>query len=144
MQILELPFNKLIALEFSPKADFLLMLKSDPKYLNHIQTIHASALFSLAEATSGHFLSVSFSQIPMALIPVVRNVTVKYKSAAKGCIFSRAMLQNSNIIELNNTLEVSKKAQLNVVVELFDEIDKLVFQGNFEWFIMVAEKITTN
>ena len=55
MNVLELPFNKYIGLEKVSNSDYLLMLNEKEAYLNHLSTVHVSALFALAEATSGFF-----------------------------------------------------------------------------------------
>ena len=63
MNVFELPFNKYIGLEKSSDTDHLLMLSEKEDYLNHLSTVHASALFALAEATSGFFLLNEFREI---------------------------------------------------------------------------------
>ncbi len=56
MDVTKLPFNHLIGLELAdPGSDFLVSLPDDVKYTNHLGTVHASALFAVAEAASGLF-----------------------------------------------------------------------------------------
>ena len=61
MDVTKLPFNEFIGLKFSEKSEYLLMLENRNEYRNHLNTVHASALFALAEATSGYFLLNEFS-----------------------------------------------------------------------------------
>jgi len=89
MDITQLPFNNFIGLKISDKTDFLLMLEERPEYRNHLNTVHASALFSLAEASSGHFLLNEFSELT-DVVPVVRKAETKYKKPATGVVFSKA------------------------------------------------------
>ena len=56
MDVTDLPFNALIGIERAEANNALLRLPSDPRYLNHLGSVHASALLALAEASSGEFL----------------------------------------------------------------------------------------
>jgi len=60
IDVTKLPFNYFIGLKISNKSGYLLMLDNRAEYRNHLDTVHASALFALAEATSGHFLLNEF------------------------------------------------------------------------------------
>ena len=53
MDITLIPFNALVGIEYADAEGALLQLPSDPRYLNHIGTVHASAMLALAEASSG-------------------------------------------------------------------------------------------
>src|SRR5262245_23280331 len=54
VDVTRLPFNALIGLEpASPESGCLVYLPADPKYANHLGTVHASALLAVAEAGSG-------------------------------------------------------------------------------------------
>ena len=58
MDVSQLPFNHYIGLELaSQESGFLVSLPEDPKYTNHVGTVHASALLAVAEAGSAAFLS---------------------------------------------------------------------------------------
>ena len=60
MNVLELPFNKILLIKKSDEPDTILMLEDSVKYQNHLGTIHASAQYALAEATSGEILKSIF------------------------------------------------------------------------------------
>lgn len=134
MDVTKLPFNEFIGLKESTLPDYLLMLDDKPEYLNHLNTVHASAQFSLAEATSGHFLLAEFSDLS-GIIPVVRKVEVKYKKPSIGKVFSKAKFLNTNKEIIIESLTLKNRAQLTVEVTLFDEAGNLVMQAIFEWFI---------
>jgi acyl-coenzyme A thioesterase PaaI-like protein len=138
MDVTKLPFNEFIGLRFSDDIDYLLMLDDKSEYRNHLDTIHASAQFALAEATSGHFLLNEFSELTN-VIPVVRKVEVKYKKPITGKIFSKAKFQNIEKSEAIETLNQKGRILLNVEVSLFDIERNLVMQSVFEWFIMVQK-----
>jgi acyl-coenzyme A thioesterase PaaI-like protein len=53
--VTELPFNAFLGLQLASDPEQLLQLPAGAKYLNHLGTVHASALLALAEASSGEF-----------------------------------------------------------------------------------------
>jgi acyl-coenzyme A thioesterase PaaI-like protein len=91
MDVTKLPFNHFIGLKISDKNGFLLMLDNRHEYRNHLNTVHASALFALAEASSGYFLLNEFSELT-DIVPFVRKVDTKYKKPATCSVFSKAKL----------------------------------------------------
>ena len=134
MDVLQLPFNNFIGLKKSNKSEFLLMLEDRPEYRNHLDTVHASALFALAEASSGLFLLGEFSELT-DIVPVVRKVETKYKKPATGAVFSKAKFLETEKNEVLETLRERGRALLKVEVSLFDENEVLIMQSVFEWFV---------
>lgn len=134
MNVLELPFNKYIGLEKSADSQYLLMLADKSEYLNHLDTVHASAQFALAEATSGFFLLGEFRD-ETNILPVVRKVETKYRKPAIGNIFSKAYFINTNKETITAELNTRSRALITVRVSLFDAADKNVMQADFEWFV---------
>jgi len=134
MDVLQLPFNNFIGLKKSNKSKFLLMLEDRPEYRNHLNTVHASALFALAEASSGLFLLGEFSELT-DIVPVVRKVESKYRKPATGSVFSKAKFQELEKNEILNMLNQKGRVLLAVEVSLFDEGDVQIMQSIFEWFI---------
>jgi len=134
MDVLQLPFNNFIGLKKSNKSKFVLMLEDRPEYRNHLNTVHASALFALAEASSGLFLLGEFSELT-DIVPVVRKVESKYRKPATGSVFSKAKFQELEKNEILNMLNQKGRVLLAVEVSLFDEGDVQIMQSIFEWFI---------
>ena len=134
MDVTKLPFNQFIGLKISDKSGYLLMLDNRPEYRNHLDTVHASALFALAEATSGYFLLNEFSELT-GIVPLVRKVEMKYKKPATGFVFSKAKFQEIEKKEIVVVLNQRKRTLLKVEVSLFDDKDELVMESVFEWFI---------
>jgi hypothetical protein len=60
MNVLDLPFNKILLIKKSDLPDTILMLEDREKYQNHLGTMHASAQYALAEASSGEILERNF------------------------------------------------------------------------------------
>lgn len=135
MNVTELPFNKFIGLKSSDNPVYFLMLENKPEYCNHLETVHASAQFALAEATSGHFLINELTELN-DVIPVVRKVEVKYRKPAIGKIYSIAKIQGIEKKVVLETVREKGRILLNVEVSIFDEGGRLVMQSQFEWFIV--------
>ena len=139
MEVTKLPFNHFIGLKLSNKNGYLLMLDNRTEYLNHLDTVHASAQFALAEATSGHFLLNEFSELT-DIIPVVRKVEIKYKKPATGSVFSKAKFIETDKNDFLKAMNQSGRAMLKVEVTLFDDTEILIMQSVFEWFVSKLEK----
>ena len=137
MDILSIPFNKLIGLEQSSDPAYLLSLPAKMEYENHIQTVHASALFALAEASSGLFLLNEFAGLEN-VIPVVRNVEIKYKKPARGTILSTASLATDKT-EVLESLQRKRRVLVPVQVSLYDSNALLVMHATFEWFVLIND-----
>ena len=138
MDILSLPFNKFVGLELSSDPAYLLTLPARMEYENHLQTVHASALFALAEASSGLLLLREFAEVKNA-VPVVRNAEVKYRKPAIGAISSTASLVTAKT-EILETLHRKRRALVPVQVSLHDANAVLVMQATFEWFVLINDK----
>ena len=140
MNVFELPFNKYIGLEQASVPDFLLILTDRAEYLNHLNTVHASALFALAEATSGFFLLNEFKELN-DILPVVRKVETKYKKPAQGKILSKADFANTNKEKILEDLCNKGRTLITVQVSLFDLDNNNVMQSDFEWFISKTNRL---
>ncbi|MDR2915314.1 MAG: DUF4442 domain-containing protein [Tannerella sp.] len=134
MNVLELPFNLHVGLEKSSDSEYLLILREEDKYLNHLDTVHASAQFALAEATSGYFLLNEFKELT-DVIPIVRKVETKYRKPATGRIFSKADFVNTDKAKAMEELNIRQRVLVTVRVLLYDSEKNNVMQSDFEWFI---------
>lgn len=139
MNITELPFNKLIGLNISTDGEYLLYLDDKIQYTNHLKTVHASALFSLAEATAGYFLLLNFPDYGAGLIPVVRHADVKYKRPANGQINSTATLIDNTFENIREQLNTRRRVSLKVRVDLFDTNKTCVMTSEFDWFVTTID-----
>ena len=81
--VIEIPFNRQLGLVEAEDPKALLELPEGPQFLNHIGTIHAGALLSLADAASGEFLLRQFGA-QSGFIPVVRRLESKFRKPANG------------------------------------------------------------
>lgn len=139
MNITEIPFNKFLGISFASNSDYLLQLDAKPEYTNHLGTVHAAALFALAEGSGGQFLLNCFPGQAADVIPVVRKVEVIYKKPAQGVIVSKAQFKDTTIEKVQLELKTKQRTSLITTVELFDAENTKVFIANFEWFVTIRQ-----
>jgi acyl-coenzyme A thioesterase PaaI-like protein len=134
MDITKLPFNAFIGMERAQSKDALLQLPSDPRYLNHLGTVHASALLALAEASSGEFLFRHFGSSE-GIVPVVRRLESKFRKPANGSVTSTASATPEALARLTAELASKGRAVILVAVELHDQSGTHALSATVEWFI---------
>jgi acyl-coenzyme A thioesterase PaaI-like protein len=134
--VTELPFNRFLGLK-PADAPSLLRLPADVEYLNHLGTVHASALLALAEASSGEFLLRHFGSSE-GIVPVVRRLESKFRRPANGAVTSAASVAPEALAQLDADLTAKGRALVSVVVELHDESATHVLSATVEWFIQRA------
>ena len=130
----ELPFNSFLGLQAASDATKLLRLPPGGQYLNHLGTVHASALLALAEATSGEFLLRHFGS-SAGLVPVVRRIEAKFRKPANGAVASTASAAPEALTQLDADLATKGRALISVAVELYDESGSHTLSASVEWFI---------
>lgn len=134
MDVIRLPFNEFVGLKYSDNPLYLLMLDDKPAYRNHLDTVHASAQFALAEATSGYYLLGEFKGLS-DIVPVVRKVEAKYRKPAAGVLYSAAKFLDATKEGVLEALDSKGRVLLNVEVSLYDTAGVIVMQAVFEWFV---------
>lgn len=138
IDITKVPFNKFLRISLAKNPDFLLQLDAREEYTNHLGTIHAAALFTLAEGSGAQLLLKLFPEdIIDNVIPVLRKVEVSYKKPAMGIIVSTASLKDTTIELVTEQLLSKKRVSIVTPVDLFDESKSRVFSANFEWFVVL-------
>ncbi len=136
MNVLEIPFNKLIGLQKADiDSEFIFKLDDKQEYLNHLNTVHASSLFALAEATSGEFLLRQFSEYELDIVPVVRKVETKYSKPGIGKVFSNADFIDTTVDEIIDEITKRKRIIIKVKVDIFGESEDKIMTSVFDWFI---------
>ena len=137
MDVTQLPFNALIGV--GRGAAGALALPSDPKYGNHLGTVHAGALLTLAEAASGDFLLREFGDLGFPVVPVVRRMEAKFRKPAQGAIHAVATLAPEAKAEFRAALTGKGRALLAVAVEVHDESGTHALSATVEWFVAKRE-----
>jgi acyl-coenzyme A thioesterase PaaI-like protein len=134
MNITELPFNALIGIERAQTNGALLRLPAHARYLNHLGSVHASALVALAEASSGEFLLRHFGSSE-DIVPVVRRLESKFRKPANGSVTSTASAQPEVLARLSRDLASKGRSIILVTVELHDDSGTHALSAAVEWFI---------
>jgi Domain of unknown function (DUF4442) len=140
MHVLDLPFNSILLLKKSDLPGTILMLEDRAEYQNHLGTIHASAQYALAEASSGEILEKTFGDWNGTYFPVVRRVEVKYKNPAKGRLFSTGFIDADRAMEVKKELAEKGRTFVDVMVKILDEEKNITFESRFTWFIANVKK----
>jgi acyl-coenzyme A thioesterase PaaI-like protein len=140
MNVLNLPFNKILLIKQSDAPDTILMLEDHERYQNHLGTVHASAQYALAEASSGEILERNFGDWNGAYFPVVRRVEVKYKNPAKGRLFSKGFIDADSVVKAKKEFSEKGRTLVDVVVKIVDEGGNITLESTFTWFIAKAKK----
>ena len=133
MDVTQIPFAKHIGIE--NKNEDTLKLEPTEVVQNHIQSIHASAQFTLAETQYGLFLQQAFPELVGKVAGVLRGSSVKYKNPATTSIYATATLDDSVKEKFLIQLERKGRAGISIIVELRDENKVITMVGTFDWFI---------
>ena len=129
-----LPFNQFLGLQPAADATQLLQLPAGEQYLNHLGTVHASALLALAEASSGEFLLRHFGA-SAGLIPVVRRLEAKFRKPANGAVTSTASATPAALAQFDADLAAKSRALVTIAVDLHDASGAHALSASVEWFI---------
>lgn len=140
MDVTKIPFNSFMGIHYSNETEYLLELDDSGRYLNHLNTIHTSAQFALAEASSGVYLQRTFKEIADSTIPLVRRVDLKYKRPAEGKIRSIAFMDEKQIERVRNEMAEKGRSIATVKVEIYDQNRNVTLQSVFEWFVQKLNK----
>ena len=129
-----IPFNRHLGLVEAEDPSALLELPEGLQYLNHLGTVHAGALLSLADAASGEFLLRQFGS-QSGVIPVVRRLESKFRKPANGRIVAKASADRDALARVETDLASKGRVLLPVMVELYDGSGTHVLSAKVEWYL---------
>ena len=132
MNILDINFVKHLCIKQEGEN---LVLYYNERLQNHIKTMHAGALYTLAESQSGYFLQNEFKDIDISVIPLLRSSSVKYKASASGKIVAFANANRDSLEKFRENIIKKGRGVIGVNVELKDSKGNMVIIGEFTWFI---------
>ena len=133
MNVLEIPFVQKVGL--SRNRDGYLTLPMDKSNENHIQTVHASAQFTLAETLSGEALQKMFPHLAGQVVPILRESEIKFKKPATGEVYGLAHIDNAMKEKFEEQLAKKGRASISVNVEIKDTNEIVTSLGRFDWFV---------
>ena len=80
-------------------------------------------------------MQLAFPELEGKVVGLLRGSTVKYKNPAKTSIYAVANIDESIKEKFLNQIERKGRASIVVNVEVKDETNVFVMQGEFTWFI---------
>lgn len=100
---------------------------------NHIGSVHAGALFTLAESASGSAMVGSFSaELSGGVRPLVRRSEIRFLRVARGEITASARIQEPKA-EISERLAQNGRTDFEVVVTLTDPGGEVVAEMDVTW-----------
>src|SRR6188474_3504835 len=91
MHVTDLAINKTLGIQLAPVGSgHILEMPESPLLLNHVDTVHASVQFALAEASSGEFLLGHLGEAKGKVFAVLRTSEVKFRRPAHGTLHASA------------------------------------------------------
>ena len=137
MDVTQIPFVKHTGIK---NEEGRLKLEATDVVQNHMQTIHASAQFTLAETQSGLYLQETFPELEGKVVALLRDATVKYKKTATSNIYAVANIEEEAKEKFLS--QYARKWRTSIVVDVVvkgcDDVVRM--QGKFTWFIQKIEK----
>ena len=132
MDIGGIPFNKALGITSDGATT---VLSPSETHLNHVETIHATVLFGVAEAAAGQCLLTRFPDLVPSFVAVLRGATIKYRRPATGRspIHGTGLLSDTDARAFMDTLQSRGRATIDITVSV-SQNDTEVFTGVFTWF----------
>jgi len=132
----DLAYNQALGIRAAPAgASHLLELPFTPLVQNHLQTMHAGAHFSLAEAASAECLQCHFGTELGEIFAVMRAVEVKYRKPATSDLLAYGAPDDDTRGHFVEQLTRRGRSSAVILIDLKDRSGTLTFHGKFEWFI---------
>lgn len=128
----DIAFVKLVGIKQDEKS---VSLDYKKDVLNHIESIHASAQFTLAETQSGLHLQELFPDLAGKVIPILRESKIKYKKPALKQIVSSAFCVEEDIQKFREQFDKKGRGSLLVSTEVKDIEGTVTANAEFTWFI---------
>ena len=109
-------------------------LAKRPEVENHIQTMHAGAMFTLGEAASGAALGGVLGELLMSARPVAADASIKYLKTGKTDLTATATA-NSDAETIRKDLSEVGKVVFDIKVAITDAEDVTVAEMAVNWHV---------
>ena len=133
MQITTIPFVKHIGI--AGLTENILTLNDTEELKNHLGTLHAGALYTLAESQSGLCLMQLFPALEGQVIPLLREGSMKYKKAVTGSVYAMADVCDDELEKFKMQFSQKGRGTVRVTVAVKNDADEVCARGTFQWFI---------
>ena len=134
MDIASLPFNQHLGIAVD---DGAIVLSPETQHMNHVDTVHASVLYGLAEAASGLCLLNTYTELA-SHTALLRSAEVKYRKPAfpDSELRAAAALRDTDPELFMKKLVEKKRGTLDLNVSI-QQKEVEVFRGVFTWFLAI-------
>ena len=133
MNVLEIPFVEKVGISKTDDGQLELVFKKDVQ--NHLNTIHASAQFTLAETASGEALQQQFPELVGKVVPLLRDSDIKFKKPALYNIYAHAVISDASRLKFSEQFSKKGRASISVDVSIKDSEGTVTCVGMFNWFV---------
>lgn len=133
MEITEVPFAKTIGLKKTKSGE--LGLCFDESLHNHLQTVAASAQYSLAELASGDHLQKLFPELISKVLPVLRDSRLKFKQPAQSKVSAYPAVSEKAVAKFIEQFEKKGWALITIDVAVQDAEGIVTSFGSFRWYV---------
>jgi acyl-coenzyme A thioesterase PaaI-like protein len=121
------------------QADNNLCLEPQPHLHNHLNTLHASAQFALAETSSGALLQELFPELAGNVIPVLRDSQMKFRKPATTKVTAYPAVEPPAREKFQAQFARKGRAIIPVKVDVKDNDGNVTATATFVWFIQRIE-----
>ena len=130
------PFTTFLGIEYDEVAPgrVVLRLKDDPAKHNHVGTLHAGAMFALAESASGLCVVATVADHLAGVTPLAARAEITYKKVARGDVTATATL-DTPVEEISAALDESGKTRFPVNVDLADGNGEVCAVVTVDWHL---------
>lgn len=101
---------------------------------NHIGTVHAGALFTLAETASGAAMAGAFAPLLAEVRPVVSSANIDYVKPARAPLHATARLVVAGA-ELRRRLSTERTVTFDATVSIGDDASREVARFTATWVV---------
>ncbi len=132
MDISTLPFNNWLGIVVDGSS---VRLAPTCDHLNHLETVHATVIYGVAESAAGHWLINTFPKLLDSHVTVLRSSKARYRRPAVlgSDLIAAASSKESNNANFASRLLDRGRATIEFEVSVKqNEIE--VFKGTFSWF----------
>lgn len=135
-----IPLNTLLGIEIVSIGDGVAeaRLPFRQEITNHIGTVHATAIFGLAEAASGGAMSGAFAPIVTSIRPVAAQAVVEFSKIARTDLRAHART-SLDPRELKDTLTQHGKVVFDVAVSVHDNADTEIGRVTISWHVSMKK-----
>ena len=135
------PLNKLLGIEIISVGDGVAEARVPfrPDVTNHIGTMHATAIFGVAEAASGGAMSGALAPVVAQVRPVAAAAHVHFTKAARSGLIARAKAMESSEA-LRRRLADEGKVAFDVDVDVYDEAGAEIAKITVTWHVTMKQQ----